>query len=339
MNGTLPVCSLDEVVGTFENLLRLEEERGIVDLDAPWNPIQDDKVPTVTLGNDEPIVEAAHVIVSPFGRPNGWYLKFRNRSIANAVLTRKEEESIYVSWKLVTVAEYDYAEERHKEEDHAYSNGLVVDDSMVRFENCPPKLTDEYLRYLLARFDLAPEGKTIIKWKGITTDGKYAPPTFVARFSSPAWARAAVREMQSMNVDDKSLKLIAYPKQIRYSDIVQKERPRENDTPGSNDLQNEHDRLDDEPKKLEEIGERKEGYALDGEKSTSSNMPEEVEDEIRRLIKEFPGETGKPIFDRLAQYYENNGGFPLSFPNTQETRKMVMARTNAIRASIRKQSR
>jgi hypothetical protein len=145
----------------------------------------------------------------------------------------------------VQVQEYEYSKEKEERDDPAYANGLVVDDSMVRFENCPPDLTDEYLRYLLSRFDLAPQGKTVIEWRGRTTDGKRAPLMFVVRFASAAWARAAVRELQSMQIGGKqsrdhqsmqqarkqsrelpqsmqigrkSIKLSAYPNQIRYEE-------------------------------------------------------------------------------------------------------------------------
>ena len=136
VNGVLPICSLEDVLSSFEKMLRQEEARGIVDLDAPWNPVQDEAVPTITLDNlNTPMVEAAHVVVSPFGRPNGWYLKFANRSLANAILTRSQETEIRVAWKLVQVQEYYYHKEKENANDPAYANGLVVDDSMLRYES------------------------------------------------------------------------------------------------------------------------------------------------------------------------------------------------------------
>ena len=220
VNGTLPICSLNEIVGSFENLLRKEEkEFGLVDLEALWNPIQDSKVPTLSLeDNENAIVQAAHVVISPFGRPNGWLLKLANRSLVNAVLSRSQQNHIHVTWKVVQVKEYEYSKEKEIEQDPAHANGLLVDDSMVRFENCPYGFKEEELRLRLSRFDLAPTGKTVIKWKGETTDGKKAPLMYVVRFADASWARAAVRELQSMKINEKTIKLVQYPNQMRYDE-------------------------------------------------------------------------------------------------------------------------
>ena len=85
----------------------------------------------------------------------------------------------------------------------------------VRFENCPSTLSEDYLRRMLSRYELTTKGNTIVKWKGRTDDGKILPSTtYVARFANAAWARAAVREMQSMTLDGKVIKLVQYPKQL-----------------------------------------------------------------------------------------------------------------------------
>ena len=234
VNYTLPICSLAEIVSCFETLLRQEEEekQGIVDLDALWNPLQDEKVPTLTsLGggeggeggedgedNNNNMIQAAHVVISPFGRPNGWFLKLASRSLVNAILTRGQEEHIRVAWKLVSVTEYQYSKEKEMRDDPAHANnGLVVDDSMVRFENCPSNMNSQALRHLLSRFELETKGETVIRWRGKTNDGKIAPLMFVVRFADAAWARAAVRELQSSKLDGvNKLKLVQYPKQKRY---------------------------------------------------------------------------------------------------------------------------
>eukprot|EP00980_Cylindrotheca_fusiformis_P003832 scaffold858_cov123-Cylindrotheca_fusiformis.AAC.8 len=215
VNGTLPICSMDEVIQSFERILRREEaESGIVDLDALWNPLQDSKVPSLSL--EDNLVQAAHVVVSPFGRPNGWLLKFANRSLTNVILEKAQRDHIHVVWKVVQVREHHYCPKEELENDPAHHNGLLVDDSMVRFENCPFALTEEELRLRLSRYDLAPTGNTIIKWGGKTDDGKRAPLMFVVRFASPAWARAAIREMQSLALHGKIIKLVQYPQQMRY---------------------------------------------------------------------------------------------------------------------------
>jgi hypothetical protein len=225
-------------------------------------------------------VHAAHVSLSPFGRPNGWTVQLANPSIVNAILNRSstlatgnnDGQEMRVGWKLVKVHEYHppvipsssntnickndgdnndgecnnddnentqmtkaekdrlrrraaRANKKRYRHDNDYSvalfgtrgvvDALEVDDSMVRFENCPPTLDAEYLRSLLSRYDLAPMGDTVLKWDGETPDGRVAPLTYVVRFASPAWARAAVRELQATYLDGKMMKLVQYPNQMR----------------------------------------------------------------------------------------------------------------------------
>ena len=90
----------------------------------------------------------------------------------------------------------------------------MVSDSMVRFENCPSAMTEDHLRHMLSRYELTPKGSTIVKWKGRTSDGRIPPLTFVVRFASPAYARAAVRELQGKLLQGRPMKLIQYPKQL-----------------------------------------------------------------------------------------------------------------------------
>jgi len=233
VNGTLPICSVEEVIEAFEtHLLREAEMWGIVDLEAPWNPVQEAAVPTLSLDpwmtEDGPrLVEAAHVVISPFGRPNGWYLKFPNRSLANAILSRAQQEHFHMAWKVVQLSEHNYDPVREQEQDYAHKNGLVINDSMVRFENCPVGMRDEDIQLRLSRFDLAPQGKTVIRWKGWTNDGKRAPLMFVVRFASAAWARAAIREMQGLRVNGKSIKMIQYPNQLLYHQDGKEEQEQE----------------------------------------------------------------------------------------------------------------
>merc|ERR1712232_1520746 len=117
VNGTIPICSLDQVLRSIQELLLEEEERGIIDLQADWNPVKDPFVPILPPSggsrNDadggidrqreiddaeageqdtedasgaspsslspSPLIEAAHVVLSPYGRPNGWHIKLANR--------------------------------------------------------------------------------------------------------------------------------------------------------------------------------------------------------------------------------------------------------------------
>lgn len=221
--GTLPTGSLNQIVKSVHEMLMEEEEKGIIDLDADWNPFQDAIVPLVSLeeisANQSTIIQAAHVRLSPFGRPTGWLLKLANRSLVYSILSRGEQDHLRVAWKVVRMEEYIYSREREEREDPAFTHndGLIVDDTMVRIENGPVGMDENYVRYILSRYDLAHEGNTVLRWKGKTNDGKVAPLLFIVRFASASWARAAIRELQSTVVNGRPLRLVQYPNQIRYN--------------------------------------------------------------------------------------------------------------------------
>jgi hypothetical protein len=211
------------MLNSMKQLLLEEELKGIIDLDAEWNPFIDAQVPLISLDDvsaDTPLIQAAHVILSPFGRPTGWRLKLANRSLVYAILARGEQEQLRVGWKVVTMEEYQYSKEREQSEDPAFTHneGLIVDDTMVRIENCPFGMDANYVRYMMSRYELAHEGNTILQWRGTTNDGKVAPLMFIVRFASASWARAAIRECQATQINGKTIKLVQYPKQIRYQE-------------------------------------------------------------------------------------------------------------------------
>jgi hypothetical protein len=231
IEGTLPLTSLDEVVNSIENILYDELERGVMDLEAPWNPMQDAQAPFLPLKQDEntgpPLfyIQAAHVVLSPFGRPSGWHLKLANASMVHALVSRSgTKQRVHVAWKMVQVKQYhptaDMADTNSNMENEHHQNyspfnhieGFLVDDTMVRFENCPDSLDEEHLRYLLSRYELARSGPTVLPWRGSTNDGK-RQRMFVVRFHSAEWARAAVREKQDTQIAGKGLRLVQYPKQ------------------------------------------------------------------------------------------------------------------------------
>lgn len=225
INGTLPIGSLDHVLQSVVQLLLLEEQKGIIDLDAEWNPVHDPQVPLVSLedvleeqGSSHFLVEAAHVVLSPYGRPNGWHLKLANRSLVYALLDCCYHEQTRLGWKLVTLHEYHYSKEKNQQEDPSFTdnNGLIVDDTMVRIENCPMNFDRENVRHMMRRYNLALHGDTILQWNGKTNDGKVAPLMYIVRFESAAWARAAIRELQATFVNGRAIKLVQYPKQLRY---------------------------------------------------------------------------------------------------------------------------
>lgn len=186
---------------------------------------------TTTVPMESFRVVKAHVNLSPFGRPTGWNLKLANPSMVHALLSvahnNRVRGSIRIGWKFAKIKEHHSPSKKSSSSSRSSKEGqppaydrsdtrtmLVVSDSMVRFENCPQGLTEDYLRHKLSRFELTPKGSTIIQFKGRTSDGRTPPLTFVVRFASPADARAAVREMQGKLMEGKPLKLIQYPKQL-----------------------------------------------------------------------------------------------------------------------------
>jgi hypothetical protein len=210
VDGILPNSSLEMVVDTFSKVLVDEQDIGIVDLDALWNPVEDPAVPTLApLDNNvqNNWIQAAHLVLSPFGRPTGWYLKFPNRSIVNSIVSHAQLHPLFCAWKPIKVTEYKYRQE-------PLSPNPTVSDSMIRFENTPRSLSADQLRLMLSRYELATEGNTVVQWKG-SVEGKTAPLMFVVRFADASWARAALRDMQSTMVENKNLVLAQYPRQIR----------------------------------------------------------------------------------------------------------------------------
>jgi hypothetical protein len=263
VKGILTICSLDSMLTTFQNLLDLERQRGIVDLDALWDPAEQPTVPLLQWDDGQPNpassssssswVQAAHLLLSPFGRPTGWHLKFQNRSIVNAILSHAQEHPIYDAWKVIQVSEATMIPVAPRPpassslSSHPHDMGhmspaaaratihttnlaatpivgpdLVVTDSMIRVENCPPTLTAETLTLMMSRYDLTTIGPTVSEWKGETLDGKVAPLMFVVHFADPSWARAAVRDLQATNLDGKALTFAQYPRQLRVSDEDEK---------------------------------------------------------------------------------------------------------------------
>mmetsp|Transcript_6564 Transcript_6564/g.7610 ORF Transcript_6564/g.7610 Transcript_6564/m.7610 type:complete len:435 (-) Transcript_6564:35-1339(-) len=163
-------------------------------------------------------VRSAHVVLSPFGRPTGWNLELANASLVHALLSAAKESrisgSIRIGWKFAQVKVYHPPLSPVLEDSNDSRTMFTVDDTMVRFENCPQMLNQDYLRHIVSRYELAMRGETIVKWKGMTSTGDSPPLTYVVRFANAAWARAAVREMQAYEIDGKIIKLIQYPKQL-----------------------------------------------------------------------------------------------------------------------------
>lgn len=195
-----PMISLDDVVRSINGVMDHEQELGIVDLDG--NLQTNDTLPMVKRVHKE-WVQSATFLLSEHGRPNAWKIQFENRSLAHAFLQRAKAIPFRLIWKPVLVTEW-----------NTQTAGLEplvkVDESMIRVENFPSKISHDSMRHLFRRYDLATDGPTILPWVSRVTGFKM----FVVRFDNPSWARAAVRELQGVDVEGHQLRLAQYPKQI-----------------------------------------------------------------------------------------------------------------------------
>ena len=206
-----PLSSLNAILMGVKTALDTEQGRGILDLDASFQPEQDGILPFVSLDSEEWVLNAK-VILSPFGRPTGWHLRFQNRSIVHALLTHAREAPIRCAWKRVGIKEgKGVSLESSSISD---PNEVHVSEATLRVENCSDDTYEWVLVRFFSRYDLTQEGASVVQWKGETSDGKVAPRTFLVHFADASWARAALREKQSAFLKGKTLRLAQYPKQI-----------------------------------------------------------------------------------------------------------------------------
>lgn len=207
VDNSPPLSSLDAMLAGIRKALRQqEEERGILNLDAAWEP-GDSSVPFLDALDEQDVIRKAHVLLSPFGRPTGWHLKLDNRSLVHALLTH--DTDITCAWKPVKVREISAAETKINH------HHLDVSDATVRVENCPPGTTLVQLINLFSRYDLRTSGgDSIQKWGVQKLETTNVPDMFLVHFADASWARAAVREQQSCHLRGRELRLSQYPRQI-----------------------------------------------------------------------------------------------------------------------------
>jgi hypothetical protein len=205
-----PLSSLNAILMGVKTALDIEQERGIVDLDASWEPEEDGTIPFLPT-NSEDWVLTAKIILSPFGRPTGWHLCFQNRSIVHALLTHARETPIRCAWKKVGIKQGTGVSAVSSASD---PDETLVSDATLRVENCSDDTMASTLVRFFSRYDLTQTGSSVVQWEGITIDGKVAPRTFLVHFADASWARAALREKQSAFLKGKTLRLAQYPKQI-----------------------------------------------------------------------------------------------------------------------------
>jgi hypothetical protein len=233
-----PISSLQAMLQGIQEALDTEEIKGIVDLDKNWSngeplPMMNlsaTPVATAKSMNGHKWVRKAKLVLSPFGRPTGWYLQFDNRSIVYALLNHSKESTIRCTWREVRVREYKNTEKSGENDDPVSQGNWLLNESIsdhtLRVENCPYNVTEASMLNFFSRYDLKSGCKAIELWHGVTTDGKMCPPTtYLVHFADASWARAAIREKQSTYMyklgepvkdfkNPKPLRLVQYPRQM-----------------------------------------------------------------------------------------------------------------------------
>jgi hypothetical protein len=213
-----PMSSLEFMIKGIDAALDAEESRGIIDLDQKWEG--EDKVqflpPMIWIEKQPKWVRNARLILSPFSRPKGWFMQFDNRSIVNALITHAERTPIQCSYKRVKVSVCKVEPVEPTTDDPAVAvvpgpkeyrpvnedpNSLLdatVSDHTIRVENCPAFATVMSIVNFFSRYDLKNDKESVKKWFARTTDGRIGKRTFLVHFAGADWARAALRERQSM---------------------------------------------------------------------------------------------------------------------------------------------
>lgn len=219
-----PTSSLNAILRGIRQALDVEESRGIVDLDKPWSAGQ--RIPFLTrvseVGAPDKWVQKARLILSPYGRPCGWYLKFANRSVVYALLKYARDTPVKCSWRDVRIFDYgqpnvDPTKTTPENANFVFSE--EISDNTLRLENVSQNIRETSLLNFFSRYDL--RSNPILKWEHRTSDGKSNPPTFLIHFTDAAWARACLREKQATfihafqeKIGKKQIILVQYPQQI-----------------------------------------------------------------------------------------------------------------------------
>ena len=195
IDGIPPTSSLEAMMEGVQAALEKESHRGMVDLDAPWDPV--DPVPALALLDRDAWIQKAHLNLSTLARPTGWFLQLQNRSLVQALL----HQGLFCAWKKVTVTEY-------RDPKRPFYH---VSDATIRVENCPLKTSHMNVMNLFSRYDLKAGTGAVEEWKG-GREGR--PMTFLVHFADASWARSALREKQGEFMDDNKLLLAPFPRQI-----------------------------------------------------------------------------------------------------------------------------
>jgi hypothetical protein len=209
-----PISSLDAMLTGLQEVIHSQiDAGGLFDIDADWYvDTSKDSIPRLDVKkNDASIFKKAILILSPYGRPVGWRIQFRSRSIVHHVLS---QPVVRCASKRVRVSEWNVNDVVYNEIP-AHEQGIT--DATIRVENLslakgtPMTLINAFSRYDL---DETPGRSSIEPWHAVTDDGRRPTSTWLVHFADASWARAALRENQSMILFGKQIVLSPYPKQI-----------------------------------------------------------------------------------------------------------------------------
>lgn len=209
---------LDGVTAALEE--EFKQGGGIIDLDKVFFPATPPPVLSATdeefskTNNDaeHPYVREARLILSPYARPNGWYVRLANRSLAQALLVRdRRDVPLRIASKHVKTKAYVHSG-GNPPFPGSYPN---ISDATIRVENCPDGLIKVNFLNFFTRFDLSMEHESVVPWSGETPDGKVASSrTYLVQFADASWARAALRELQGAAMSGQAVRLVQFPRQI-----------------------------------------------------------------------------------------------------------------------------
>ena len=218
--------SLEAMLQTIQKAVDEDLKRGVVDLDALYIP--NTRTPKFKTRQDEidrrqerfPHIFEARLILSPYGRPNGWYVRLAHRSLAQALLIRNQRgEEFHVGSKLLRINEYKLPDP--PKEPPFLGSHPNISDATLRVENCPNNLRETALYNYFSRFELSMEQKSVVEWDNVTPDGKGGPTsTFLVHFANASWARAALRERQGAPIGNTPVRLVQYPRQLIADEVV-----------------------------------------------------------------------------------------------------------------------
>ena len=157
-------------------------------------------------------IQTAKLRLSLYGRPRGWLIQVRHRSVAYALLRYAQQHAIYCAWKPVTLLAHhagndagappssstnsnnhtrtdssmsgvvvssppptNQDDNHNTNEDYRPPTGVLVTDATVRLEDCPASITIDSLLKTFSRFDLATQAE--LKHRGIVPTRILESPT------------------------------------------------------------------------------------------------------------------------------------------------------------------